>query len=507
LFVSRRDRWVAPAEDGGILIDPPLDRVEELLETNRQRFAAANFRIAGQSFQHYRRFLQSEWLPSGPVVATGHQPDFVHPGVWIKNFAAYGIAHRLGLRSFELILDTDTRKSVALPLPTYGATPDDVGVRRPDYDVWRGERMFAWAPVQSPEHFLSFDESSRSIWCDWPFEPLLPAFWGEIRKRWAEYNKTFPDPSEPRAELSDCFWSARDAYEKKWGVDKGGLTMACLYPLKDYYAHFLNDLPRFHSVYNSSVRDYRRRHGLRSAKHPVPDLAEDSGYLEAPFWFVGRGKRHRGFVRVWGEKIAVRIAGVAAGYECDREDLMRVLEELNFTIFPRALMTTLFLRLFLSDLFIHGIGGAKYDEVTDDIIRRYFGIEPPEYIVVSGTLRLPFPTFPATIDERQKLWRKSRDLRWHPELFIDAPNDLVEQKRRWLERAPMTRDERRARYRELLHLTEALRPMVADQITGVEARLARCDQELAANEILTRRDYPFVLYPESKLRPFLTQLL
>ena len=31
----------------------------------------------------------------------------------------------------------------------------------------------------------------------------------------------------------------------------------------------------------------------------------------------------------------------------------------------------------LSDLFIHGIGGAKYDELTDEIIRRFFGIEPP----------------------------------------------------------------------------------------------------------------------------------
>jgi hypothetical protein len=161
-------------------------------------------------------------------------------------------------------------------------------------------------------------------------------------------------------------------------------------------------------------------------------------------------------VRVWGEKIAVRIAGVAAGYECGRHDLMRLLEELNFTIFPRALMTTFFLRLFMSDLFIHGIGGAKYDEVTDDIIRRYFGIEPPEYMVVSGTLRLPFPPFPATIDERRRLERKARDLRWHPEQFLDHANDLVEQKRRWLAREPMTSDERRARYRGLLHLTEAL---------------------------------------------------
>jgi len=505
--VSRRDRWVAPAEDGGILIDPPLDRVEELLETNRRRFATAKFRIAGRSLQEKREFLQSQVLYDKPVVATGHQPDFVHPGVWLKNFAVNGIARRTGLSPLHILIDTDTRKSTSMPLPVHSREPHDVVVRHVAYDEWKGEEMF-FARVHNPDQFLSFadSDSCRAILKDWPFEPILPHFWRHVRERWADYTDQRPDPYSPHPDLEDCTSCARVEYERRWGCENLEIIASALWT-DELYLPFLLDLPRFRAIYNECVQDYRRRYRLRSPVHPVPDLAEDAGYLEAPFWFVGRGQRRRGFVRAWDNNVAVRIAGVDAGYECKREDLMRVLEELNFSILPRALMTTLFLRFFIADLFIHGIGGAKYDEVTDDIIRRYFGIEPPEYMVVSGTLRLPFPTFPATIDERQKLWRKSRDLRWHPEQFIDAPNDLVEQKRRWLERVPMTRDERRARYRELLHLTEALRPMVADQITGVEARLARCDQELAANEILTRRDYPFVLYPESKLRPFLTQLL
>jgi len=61
---------------------------------------------------------------------------------------------------------------------------------------------------------------------------------------------------------------------------------------------------------------------------------------------------------------------------------------------PRALTLTLFARLILGDFFIHGIGGGKYDEVTDQIIRDYFGIDPPAFQVVSGTLHLPFPKFP-----------------------------------------------------------------------------------------------------------------
>ena len=39
----------------------------------------------------------------------------------------------------------------------------------------------------------------------------------------------------------------------------------------------------------------------------------------------------------------------------------------------RALTTTMFARFLLGDLFVHGIGGAKYDELGDEIARGFFG--------------------------------------------------------------------------------------------------------------------------------------
>jgi hypothetical protein len=505
LFVSRRDRWVAPQEDGGILIDPPIERVEELLETNRRRFAASNIHIAGKPLQEHRFDVRSGLQSGQPVVATGHQPDFVHPGVWLKNFAINGIARRVGLRSVNVVIDTDTRKSTSLPMPTFGPEPGNVALRHAAYDEWNGVERF-FARVKNPSQFLSFAESSRETLKDWPFEPLLPHFWQHVRALWTEHcEKWANDPYSPQPRLEDCTHFARLQFEEAWGCCNGDIYASGL-PMDDFFLHVLCDMPRFRAVYNDCLLSYRHRHRLRNAGHPVADLTEDDGFLEVPFWFVSRGQRHRGFVRQVGRELEVRVAGITLREE-PRNLLIRVQYELQCLLQPRALMSTMFIRLFLADLFIHGIGGAKYDEVTDDIIRRYFGIEPPEYMVVSGTLRLPFPTFPATPAERRRLGRKRRDLQWHPEQFLDHANDLVEQKQRWQEREPMTADERRARYRELLHLTEALRPMVADQAAVVDAQLARCDQELAANEILTRRDYPFVLYPESKLRPFLTQLL
>src|SRR5262249_28308050 len=128
--------------------------------------------------------------------------------------------------------------------------------------------------------------------------------------------------------------------------------------------HILRDLQRFRSVYNAALHAYREANGIRSTNHPAPELAEG----EAPFWVhTANGRRER----------ATPASDVR-------------------TLRPRALTLTLFARVCLGDFFIHGIGGGKYDEVTDTIIREYFGIEPPAYQVLSATLHLPLPCFPST---------------------------------------------------------------------------------------------------------------
>src|SRR5258705_10713563 len=56
---------------------------------------------------------------------------------------------------------------------------------------------------------------------------------------------------------------------------------------------------------------------------------------------------------------------------------------------PRALTLTMFLRLFVVDQFVHGIGGGQYDQVTDRIIASHFQLAAPRFAVASGTMYLP----------------------------------------------------------------------------------------------------------------------
>jgi hypothetical protein len=53
------------------------------------------------------------------------------------------------------------------------------------------------------------------------------------------------------------------------------------------------------------------------------------------------------------------------------------------------LTLTTFLRLFVADQFVHGIGGGRYDQVADRFIASQFGIAPPGFAVTTGTLYFP----------------------------------------------------------------------------------------------------------------------
>jgi hypothetical protein len=161
----------------------------------------------------------------------------------------------------------------------------------------------------------------------------------------------------------------------------------------------------------------------------------------------------------------------------------------------------------LGDFFIHGIGGGKYDEVTDAIIRNYFGLEPPAYQVLSATLYLPLAAFPAAGSDVYRLERLDRDLYWNPHRHLPAPGPLAGEHDSLVATEPPDSAGRKARYRAFRRISDELRPRVANQVADVRRRLSWARQEAHANAILHRRDYSWTLFPEDVLKPFLQRFL
>ncbi len=158
---------------------------------------------------------------------------------------------------------------------------------------------------------------------------------------------------------------------------------------------------------------------------------------------------------------------------------------------PRAVVTTMFARLVLSDIFIHGIGGAKYDQLTDAIVRRFFGVEPPEYLVATATFKLPLPRHGVEEADIARIDQLLRELRYHPELYADGraeARQLVAEKRQWVAQQ-VPREQRSERHAAIERANHALHALLHDrraQLLGERNELRSLRRQQA---ILDSREY------------------
>jgi hypothetical protein len=468
--MSRRYR--APQKNGEYLIDPPFDAVPRLIEENRKKLDRDDVRIGGLTLRELRIGARqtnfSSSLQSGPLIVTGHQPELFHAGVWVKNFAAAGLAKRVNGHAVHITVDNDAMRSAGLAVPHFDPDPSRVHLTQVPFDAGGPEVAYEKRCVLDPALHESFPDRLHAEFSNWPFRPVLGEVWpnGAGNKRVYERLITVRYPIE--AELQCIQWTTVISE-----VIRSESWLA-------FTRQLLADAPRFAAVHNAALAAYRNENKLRSRTHPFPDLAPN----EVPFWVLDEaGKRTRCFVPFAGDSKTLR---------------------------PRALTLTLFARLILGDFFIHGIGGGKYDEVTDRIIRDYFGIDPPAYQVVSGTLHLPFPAFPHSAGDVKRLERLRRDLDWNPQRHLTAIQQgrpevagLLAKRDALFRTEPTNRDERRQHFHDRRAVVEALRPYVAGRAAELERQLVTARTEAHANEILFRRDYAWVLYPRDVLIPFL----
>jgi hypothetical protein len=530
LFVTL-PRLRAPQADGAILAEPPLDAVTALVEANRRQAQRPGPDLAGRSLAEVRALAvrevldaarryftdAGEPLPAGAdsassVLVAGHQPELFHPGVWVKNFALNRLARTVGAAPLNLVVDNDTAKSTALRVPSWprpSPEPERVHLTSVPFDHFTGEVAYEERPVQDESLFASLPDRVGELTANWGFRPLLHDLWPDVLRQ-----------RDRTPLLGERLAAARRALERRWDCHNLELPLSHLCRTEAFacFAVTLIGDPGFRNLYNNCVHDYRRRHGIRSSNHPVPDLAVDGDWHETPFWAwrAGSQRRQRLFARRGADCLQLR-----AGDErwpglslADPVAAWRRLEPEGYKVRTRALTTTFFARLCLADLFIHGIGGGKYDELTDTIARAYVGRDLPAFLILSGTLRLPLPHFPTDAERLRALAHEARDLHWNPQRHLPdrVPDQAdyaqaVAEKQDWIRRQPTSPAEQRQRFQTLRDLTERLREPLRPAESALAEELCESQAEAHANDLLRRRDFAFCLFPEPQLRAFCTQFL
>jgi hypothetical protein len=166
--------------------------------------------------------------------------------------------------------------------------------------------------------------------------------------------------------------------------------------------------------------------------------------------------------------------------------------------------------LVLSDLFIHGIGGAKYDELTDLIIGRFFGIEPPAYITATATFRLPIERPQVSPDDVRQSAQQIRDVRYRPEVFLRdrlvkhhaglAPQleSFATEKREFLDNHDLRRCSPDV-FDHLDRLNRAMHDLLRPVEQELRARHAELVTQLKQSQLVGSREFSFVLFPSEIL--------
>jgi hypothetical protein len=285
------------------------------------------------------------------------------------------------------------------------------------------------------------------------------------------------------------------------------------------------------AVHNQVLAEYRHVNHIRSRTHPVPELKSKGDCFEAPFWVWRRGDsvRSRVFARQVRREIALsdgktdfaRLPLAPDREACCAVEVLRELPKQGIRFRARALTTTLFSRLCLADLFVHGIGGAKYDEMTDRIMARFVGVTPPGFLTLTASLYLPLTeNGSVTGEDVSRHLRLLRELRWNADRHLDASTgaetrELIAQKSALIAsinsvsvpgRSPNQSGENFERFQRMQDINRRLAEKAAPLSQRVSDELSQVRRRLGTYSLLHDREFPFGLYPEDKLRRLMGSL-
>jgi len=544
---ARRRLHEPPEPSGARLVEPPIvpgpgtGSIEALVDNNRLLRSALDLRIgdmrlhelvaatrrevlmvAAEYTGHYRDVTRpadmADWI-SRPLIAGGHQPEFFHPGVWLKNAVLDAYARQVGGTAVNLVIDSDRCGRAAVDVPL--GTPADARLEPVPFDSQAAEMAWEERPILDQACLASFGERASALLVPLVPDAILRRFWPLVLERARESHR-----------LGLAIAQARHIVEERFGLETLELPVGELVKLPTvmvFTGWLLAHCHALHEAYNAALNAHRRARKVRGRGRPMPDLAvrhDAAGeWIEVPWWLWSREdpRRRRVFASASPGALAlsdmetVRVELPIAPDTSPSKwiDALSRMEEHGIRLRPRALVTTMIARLLFADVFVHGIGGAAYDTLTDDIVRRLIGSDPPRHAVVSGTLRLSlegvFPGFDTADPEAElaAVRRTIRDIAYHPEKHLtgdgerpDAIQELVVAKRRWVETVPTPALARR-RCHEIRAANGRLAGHAAAAVRDLEARAMVLGHAVKARRVLAARTHPWCFFPEKTLRSFL----
>ncbi|GEM_PF-250441 len=489
----------------------------------KREFLALAKRWSGQ-YLDLPTCQDNQWGPEGlaarrhvgnepRIIVSGHQPELFHPGVWFKNFVLDRAADRLGAIAINLIVDNDLVKSNGLKFPVLQG--ERLVSKRLNFDYFGLGIPFEERQVYEFDLLRSLPSRLAAVLLDGGYHPLLQSIWPDVAKYSLQLKR-----------LGYGFAAARHCLESRAGVQNLEVPLSLLCETNSFHHFFVSILDRsedfvFH--YNSVLDDYRQINLIRGQNRPVPDLQRVDDWFELPFWIWTKAspQRKRLFARRLSGEGSLGVWHLSDGpgrtqakptveLRLDSGDVFDQLDSLKgqgIRLRTRALTTTMYCRGALSQMFVHGIGGAIYDQITDEIVRRFWNVELPGFVTTTATLHLDAAgsnafgldaiakSKPQSIADMKQM---RRQLLYAPELFSQSATakDLGQRKSRLLKEIPVPGHKKKW-HDELVSINWKLRTSLHEQLSQLDQQIQECKLQRDNQKLSKSREWSFVLFSEA----------
>ncbi|OHB43992.1 MAG: hypothetical protein A2069_00825 [Planctomycetes bacterium GWB2_41_19] len=561
-----------PKNNREVFLYPALDRIPELVLENRRKIHGYEFEINGIPFQVFRDKTRMDVLrqavcytngikslirkdPSGqrrydqigmqkdtslqaaqdrscikeltldretikniPIIQTGHEPILYHPGIWIKNHLVQYLVNKLNGIGVNMIVDNDACNMGFMYVPILSEQSTSVG----KVALVKNKEHVAYEEIVFDDFgtILQFKEEvidllSKNILREdikTTMEDMQDVFERFINRIGEYYQQGCHD-------MAGLLTAARRSVEEDFGIENLEAPVSWMCDTDGFYhfiLHILCEAERFVNIYNEKLAEYRRIHKIRSKANPLPDLKVLRDSIEIPFWvWKAGGQRAKCYVMNEGDDIKITdgakvLVILKKGDVNSNITRLKTLMEAGIKIRPRAITTTMFSRLFFSDVFIHGIGGAKYDTITDEIIKEFFGINTPGFITISATLFLPLDTYDVDEGTPYELQRIMHDMRYNPERYASKETrsnpefmNRAKEKQGLLKMMAVGNADEKGRYfRQIKELNKLMLTQINPELKRIQGEINIVREKLAYNEVVRFREFPLCLYPMKILRGY-----
>ncbi|MFN3605395.1 MAG: hypothetical protein ACK4UJ_11870 [Leptonema sp. (in: bacteria)] len=325
------------------------------------------------------------------IIVTGHQPILYYPGIFVKLILASEIAKKIQGNAYYLVLDTD-KVNIDWKFIFF------------QNDYYREDKLLNDPKRILLKQYLEGEKkeillNSLERWQLELYHIFEPSFVPKVQFI-INLIKEFLYKSK-KIQISNFSVFLNSIFLEQLSLQIKPIFLSDIINTNTYklvFEFIKSNHKKFNKIYNTILNDFRKENNIKNLSIPFPNLKED----ELPFWLSDSYNRKT--------------------FNFKEKDLYPL-------VMPKAIVISLIIRGFLSDLMVHGLGGGFYDLVVERILEEFLGFKISPFIKTTCSVTFPMKaSILLNFQNKQEILNEIRCWKFNPEIFISEGCILKKQK-------------------------------------------------------------------------------